>query len=494
MNFFRLTALSVLGGVAILSGCASDASVSSSASSADTSSVIDVHAALPPMGAFEKRLKFSIVQPGLTFAGESQMRFQDEFAVAHPGYPAFKPNVPQVTSHGGVTLANPRIVTVTWDGDANRDVYEKFGDEIGETRYWRDNTAEYGVGKAISGAANHVHISPGITSIADDAVDDLVRQAIKNTVASGWPAPDSSTIYNVFLPPNALTFGSHNGCEFGIGGYHTDSLLDPNDDHGGEFLYAVNLNCPAKWDVHTMTAIASHEIVESVTDPFPQTHAAFVGFDDAHLAYDMYNQFQDEVGDACEFFKSSEYVGGSTFAFGLQRNWSNKSAAAGHDPCVPQNRLPYFNVTTFAEEMDSISIDLTSVGDQPHTTSGYKATVGETRNFGIGFYADAPTNADWTVWAKIPPTMPLTDDHGTKVPNGKGAVTIDSPAGHNGHKAQVSVTPSEFNALGVVYLELHSVLQGGEEKVVPIFLAGANPATPTPPPAPTTPPANPPTP
>ena len=26
----------------------------------------------------------------------------------------------------------------------------------------------------------------------------------------------------------------------------------------------------------------------------------------------MLNQFQDEVGDACEFFKSSEYVGGQS--------------------------------------------------------------------------------------------------------------------------------------------------------------------------------------
>jgi hypothetical protein len=478
MNFFRLTALSTLAGIAILTGCASDAATTSSASAADTSSVIDVHSALPPMTAFEKRLKFSIVPPNMALAREEDVGLADETEVARAGYPAFKPNVPTVVSQGGTTLKNPRIVTVTWDGDVNRDVYEKFGDEIGATRYWRDNTSEYGVGKAVSGPANLVHISPAITSIADDEVDDLVRQAIKNTVTSGWPAADAETIYNVFLPPNALTFGTHNGCEFGIGGYHTDSLLDPTNDHGGEFLYAVNLNCPAKWDVHTMTLIASHELVESVTDPFPSTHAAFVGFDDKHLAYDMYNQFQDEVGDACEFFRSSEYVGSAPFAFGLQRNWSNKSALAGHDPCVPRTKLPYFNVTTFAAEMDSITVDMTSLGDELHTTAGYKATAGQPRSFGIGYYSDAPTNANWTVWAKVPPTMPLTDEHGTKVPNGAASATIDNPSGHNGHKAQVTVTPTSFNALGLVYMELHSVLQGGEEKVYPIFLSGPPPAPP----------------
>jgi hypothetical protein len=70
--------------------------------------------------------------------------------------------------------------------------------------------------------------------------------------------------------------------------------------------------------------------------------------------------------------------------------------------------------------------------------------------------------------------------------------TLDHPAGHNGHKAQVSVTPSAFNSLGVVYLELHSVLQGAEEKVLPIFLSGPPPAPPAPTTAPTTPPPPPP--
>jgi hypothetical protein len=480
MNIFRLTALSTLSGVAILGGCASDTATTSD--TADTSSAVDVRSALPPMTAFEKRLKFSIAPVG-SFSGDhdQERSVEAEAEVAHAGHPAFQPNVPTVISHGGPTLKHPRIVTVTWEGDANRDVYEKFGDEIGDTRYWRDNTAEYGVGKAVSGTQNHVHISPAITTIADDAVDDLVRQSIKNSVSSGWPTPDSDTIYNVFLPPNALMFGSHNGCEFGIGGYHTDSLLDPTDDHGGEFLYAVNLNCPAKWDVHTMTLIASHELVESVTDPFPQTHAAYVGFDDAHLAFDMLNQFQDETGDACEFSKSSDFVGSAPFAFGLQRNWSNKSALAGHDPCVPRTNLPYFNVTTFASEMDSITVDLTTLGDSAHTTAGYKAVVGQPRSFGIGFYSDAPVNGNWTVWAKIPRTMPLTDEQGTKVPNGSASATIDNPAGHNGHKATVTVTPSAFNTLGLVYLELHSVLQGAEEKVYPVFLSGPASAPPPPP-------------
>ncbi len=49
--------------------------------------------------------------------------------------------------------------------------------------------------------------------------------------------------------------------------------------------------------------------------------------------------------------------------------------------------------------------------------------------------------------------------------------TIDKPSGHNGHKAQVSVTPTQASSLGFVYVELHSVLQGAEERVYPVLVS-----------------------
>jgi hypothetical protein len=349
MNLLRLTALSTISAAAILIGCGADVSSSSS----QTATAMETSAIYPPMNAFRKRLKFARLPPSVSMPNEADLGSPASFDAV--GFPAFKPNVPQVISHGGPTLTNPRIVTITWDGDVNREAYEAFGDGLGATKYWKDNTAEYGVGQVVSGPQNHVHIHDAMTTIGDDQIDEMIRTAIKDTVASGWPVADQQTIYNVYLPPNALRFGTNDACNFGIGGYHTDSLIDPTNDQSPEFMYAININCPAKWDVHTVTLIASHEIVESVTDPFPSTHAAYVGFDDDHLAYDMLNQFQDEVGDACEFFKSSEYVGGASFPFGLQRNWSNQSAAAGHSPCVPLTKMPYFNVTTFPAQMDKRS-------------------------------------------------------------------------------------------------------------------------------------------
>ena len=461
MNSLRVCALSTAAGVCLLLGCSSDSPPSTgSTSEADTNGLPELH-----LTAFEKRLKLARLPPGIGVATEAV--FDVAASTSHPGYPAFAPDVPTLMSQGGPTIKHPRIVTVTWDGDVNRDVYEKFGDQIGASTYWHDTTSEYGVGPAVSGPANHVHIAEPLTKIADDEVDALVRANLTNA-ASGWPATTDETIYTLYLPANALTFGGQDACNTGIGGYHTDSPLDLADGGSSkEFNYAVIINCPAKWDVHTVTLIASHELDEATTDPFPSAQAGFVGLDPDHLAFDMSLQFQDENGDACEFFKSSDYVGGAPFAFGLQRSWSNRSAKAGHNPCVPRTKLPYFNVTTFPSAMDKIHVDLTALGDTVQTTSGFKAALNQARTFDIGFYSDAPTGADWTVWAKLPQKMPVKDQNNAVILNGQATATIDRPSGHNGHRAKVTVTPTQFNALGVIYLELHSVLQGGEERVFP---------------------------
>jgi hypothetical protein len=121
--------------------------------------------------------------------------------------------------------------------------------------------------------------------------------------------------------------------------------------------------------------------------------------------------------------------------------------------------------------MDGITVDGTTIGVGKVTTKGYKAALNQARTFDIGFYSDAPTHADWTVWVKAPPSLPISGDNHTPIANGQLIGTIDQPSGHNGHRATVTVTPTQWNAMGVVYVELHSVLQGGEERTYPLFVS-----------------------
>ena len=190
MNALRIASLSTLAGLCILGGCSSTGSAPAPSASDDSAQADSV--VLPQLSPFEKRLKFARLPARITMSAENVATPEDLAVMSRAGYPAFAPNVPQVVNNGGPTLKNPRIVTVTWDGDVNRDAYEAFGDKIGSTSYWRDNTAEYGVGPATSGADNHVHIHDAITTISDQGIDDLVRANVTNT-ASGWPAPDQQT-------------------------------------------------------------------------------------------------------------------------------------------------------------------------------------------------------------------------------------------------------------------------------------------------------------
>src|SRR5512143_1139946 len=52
-------------------------------------------------------------------------------------YPAFKPDVGQLVKGTGVTIASPKIVTVTWTADTNEAALEDFGDKLGASSYWQ---------------------------------------------------------------------------------------------------------------------------------------------------------------------------------------------------------------------------------------------------------------------------------------------------------------------------------------------------------------------
>jgi hypothetical protein len=277
----------------------------------------------------------------------------------------------------------------------------------------------------------------------------------------------------VYLPPGSqLQFFGQDACQSALG-YHSDALISADADAstGAEFNYAVIVRCP-DLQLTDLTETASHEFVEASTDPFPNAKPAYYGFDQDHYAYEIFQAYQDELGDACEFFGSSFYTESAPFAFGVQRTWSNESARLGHNPCVPLANEAFFNVTTFSREMDDITVDLTAAGDTKHTTKGFKVALGQTRTFDIGFYSDRPTSADWTVAAVNAPGVGfLTDQNGNPLANGQATITIDQPSGRNGHRAHVTVTPSSSGAIGGQYIELQSQIGGGERHYFPVLVA-----------------------
>jgi hypothetical protein len=342
------------------------------------------------------------------------------------GYPAFAPWVPVLQNSGGHVMKSPVIVTVTWVGDKLVDTLESFGDKIGGSAFWAAITGEYGVGSGVSGLANHVRIPDAPpTKIADTEIAPFIIGKLKDPT-SGWPAPTADTVYVLYIS-NSTTFlyQGRDVCGTGIGGYHA------NASYGGQtFAYAVLPQCSV---TPFRTGYASHEIGEAATDPYPSKVRGYEGFDDAHAAWTIFQGDQTENADACEFYREALYHESCDLPFIVQRQWSNKSAAAGRHPCVPAPAGLYFNTTPL--DLEDVIIDFSAyTGSATLTTKGYHVKVGETRSFSIGFYSEGPTPSGWSV--SVEEGNPM---FGSSTSHLSG-LTIDPTSGKNGDKATVTLT------------------------------------------------------
>jgi hypothetical protein len=309
-------------------------------------------------------------------------------------YPAFKPDLPQLQNNGGYVMVDPKIVTITWPGDKAADKFEAFGDHIGATQYWKSIVSEYGIGPATSGAENHIRITETAPArITVEELDAYVAERLTNLTASKWPAPTPDTIYILYLAPTTiLEYDGGNAC-MQIGGYHTSTAVGDQ-----EVAYSIIPYCRGFGGGHfdSMTSAASHELGEAATDPQPRFAPGYTGFDLNHLAWEMFQNFLSENGDACAIYQDSFYHAEEPdFSYQVQRQWSNKNALAGHDPCAPALDEPYFNVVPQA--LENITVNLLSVGGSSRTRAkGYLIPVGETRTFTVGYISDAPTER-WTI-------------------------------------------------------------------------------------------------
>ena len=379
-------------------------------------------------------------------------------------YPAFPIDAPQVQDNGGPTLAAPVIVTITWSTDPDANTYNTFGDTIGASSYWHALNTEYSVGPATSGTTNHVTITTApAATMADSDLDTLVAT---NAGVAPWPASTPNTIYAVYMPPGmGLTFGGQDVCQQGIGGYHSET--------SGNVVYAIMPHCNG-FMTQDVELSASHELDEAVTDPHTNSNPAYIYFDQNHLAMEFFNSFQSEIGDACEMMMANAdpidfppYV--------VQRQWSNKAAAAGHDWCVPSADGYMYNTTLLpSSNEDAISVDLSSlglgVGVVP--SKGFKVALNQTRTFPIGLFSDKALSGPFTIDVQGLGQPIGQDQQGNPINNGTATVTLDRTSGVNGEIANVTVTPTAYSSVGVVFFYIRSVLPGSQQHhYLPILIS-----------------------
>lgn len=385
-------------------------------------------------------------------------------------YPAFPVDIAQVMDNGGSVLSAPHIVTVTWSSDPQAATWNAFDDAIGGSTYWHAVNSEYGVGPATSTSADHVSITTAApTALSDQDLDTMVSTNVGNGT---WPANTPNTIYAIYMPPGTgLDFGGSpdaggfDACQQGVGGYHEESQT-------GSYVYAIMPQCPM-FQAADIEISASHELNEASTDPHPNSTLAYAGFDQNHLSYEFFQAFQDELGDACELYAWTSFQNTETdFPYWAQRQWSNASGRAGHNPCVPVPTDPNYSVTVLMKadadggltptEETPITVDLTplGMGAGPTQTMGFKGTLNKPLTFHLGAYSDAPTSGPWTVTANVDTQFQFPDQNNNALNNGAATVTLDNSSVVNGDTITVTVTPTSWGQLGCVYIWFKSLLPG----------------------------------
>ena len=295
----------------------------------------------------------------------------------NPVYPADHSPIPLVNYNGGRVLTAPKIVTITFSNDQASLVarLQDFGDTITSTPWWTETTAEYCeqpagtpcVGPG-SGGGHVVIADPPADTYVDSSQGQpsTIQDFIKAKVADAtFPAPTDQTIYAIYFPANvSITLDGSQSCSNGgFGAYH--NTVELPDGKGGKVRtpYAIMPRCGGE---ATTTKSASHEFDETVTDPD-------IGLGD--VSYYMQNRLWafagGETSDLCvDFTGSNDTVIESGFT--VQRSWSNKSAKASHNPCVPvPNGEVYFNAAAQKQKVvlkvkgDTATLDIDAFSDAP---------------------------------------------------------------------------------------------------------------------------------
>jgi len=350
----------------------------------------------------------------------------DDSSPAAP-YPAPHPAIPTEVS-GGTVMTAPKVVSVTFQNDPLETDIDTFVSSIAKTTYWGDRTMEYGVAPIVPAVRVHDTTTNWGASATDAQIQKWLAAQIGQS--SGLPAADENTLYSLYFPPGVTVVGPGIGPSCGTNwhGYHYSTLIG-----GQQVAYAIISRCPSipedprATGINYVSAVASHELIEAVTDPFPGATSDTFGYaepDPDHIAFMFAGM--GELGDMCVPIGGAFYIP-SDFPYLVQRTWSNKVAPTGHDPCLPEPPgQVYFNSAPVLN--DDVTI---KDNGQAGATKGVHIPVGQSKTIEIDLFSEAPSSA-WTVSAK--------EVGGTGL-----AFAFDNTSGANGDKLHLTITVNHAN-------------------------------------------------
>ena len=343
-------------------------------------------------------------------------------------------SLPRIVDRGGPLLANPRVATVTFASDdpAVVERVERFDDTITQSSWWREVVDGYcpsperciGAG----GAGKHIRLDDTLpAALDDDTLDKLLQRRLAKE-------PTAETVFVVYLPPKVVLgdafvprYCAHDG-KPAPRAYHRTVEIG-----GKPVPYAVLPRCS---DESELTAAASHEILETTTNPDASNRGFAFEQGSSNLGFTFAGT---EAVDPCGLITmDNHWITQDGYA--VQRAWSNRAAAAGHDPCTPARpERPYLALVP-----RSPAARLPKVGDRVVVT------------------VEAAADRDVPIWSISAFDLSGYQDHTSYVD-----VAFDRSTLATGETATVTITLKATNATRLSVVGLVSTL-GAQSWMWPI--------------------------
>jgi MYXO-CTERM domain-containing protein len=266
--------------------------------------------------------------------------------------PRAAPVTPHLNYYGGPVISNVEVVMVLWGSGTYESFVEQTSSPSLATFYGgvtnsthMDWLSEYDTNiTAVGGGAgtnqtigrgtylNQYLITPSAAASGSTISDANIQAELVAQINAGHlPAPvtdgagDPGTLYMLHFPKGkTITMGGSQSCVV-FCAYHGTIATT-----GGDLYYGVlpdmstgsgcDTGCGNGTAFQNQTSVASHELIEAVTDPAVGLAGSFA----PPLAW--YDPNNGEIGDICNG-QQGTVVGGDGVTYTVQKEWSNAAAA-----------------------------------------------------------------------------------------------------------------------------------------------------------------------
>ena len=279
---------------------------------------------------------------------------------------------PQLTYYGGPVVSNMKSVDVIY-GSGSFAPYignyvaqftrQYLGSGVIDWLHEYDTPASGGTGQTIGRGtyAGQYTITPAPSDTGVKIQDSQIQSELAAQISAGHlPTPDADTSYAIFFPhgEQICMSGSCSGVAGGFCAYHSTLVVNgvtttyqvmPDNQAGS----GLDTGCGAGTLQQNETSTLSHELVETITDPYVGLATTF------GPPLGWYDATNGEIGDICNA-RHGTFTGSNAVQYTSQLQWSN----AAHACILAPNAGPVITSpsSTVASSGTALQFTVTTTG------------------------------------------------------------------------------------------------------------------------------------